>query len=198
MKKILLILLGVGIITILAFNNYTNEPQILLHSDYINSSNKDLIGKETIIKHSDNTQEKREKGISKSNIVKSSDEYMQDETEVSEFIVSNNKVDYITPEIILINGSIGIFTKSDGSGWNLEKEDQLILNFNKYQSEVVQEQALIVGYIKDGHLTSGEIFKSIKGSYKYVVNEPGEYYIYVLNASSDNLALKEGTIISTK
>ena len=44
-------------------------------------------------------------------------------------------------------------------------------------------------------MVKGESFKDLSGNYKTIADESGEYYIYVLDSSSDYLAFKEGSII---
>ncbi|WP_243184415.1 hypothetical protein ACUH7Y_01975 [Clostridium beijerinckii] len=77
-------------------------------------------------------------------------------------------------------------------GWKLNKGDTLTFNFNKYESRF---QSVVIGYVLNGKMVKGEKFKDLSGSYKIEANEPGGYYLYIMNASSDYVAFKEGNII---
>jgi hypothetical protein len=104
----------------------------------------------------------------------------------------------ISPEIFTINGSVNILTKTNGEGWDIKEGDKIEYDFEKYQSEVVENQNLLIGYIKDGVLIKGEEFRQLKGEYKLSINEPGKYYVYLISASSDPIALKNGTLKISK
>ena len=43
-------------------------------------------------------------------------------------------------------------------------------------------------------MVKGENFKDLSGNYKITADESGEYYIYTVDASSEYLAFKEGSI----
>lgn len=101
---------------------------------------------------------------------------------------------YSTPEIILVNNSVCVLTKEDGSGWDLEKGDILEYHFDKYPSSVVDRQTLLIGYVKNNVMYEGEIYRQLSGSYTLDVQEKGEYFLYLLSASSDYLTLKQGEI----
>ncbi|MDR5587430.1 hypothetical protein [Clostridium aquiflavi] len=113
---------------------------------------------------------------------------------ISKFIVKKENDKYITPEIIGANGSISVFTKEDGSGWTLNKGEELIINFNKYKSKIVKDQNIIIGYVLNGKMIKGKTFSDLSGSYKLTADESGEYYIYMVNSSSEYVAFKEGSI----
>lgn len=100
----------------------------------------------------------------------------------------------ISPEILTINGSVNILTKTNGEGWDLKKGDKIEYDFAKYQSEVVENQNLLIGYIKEGVLNKGEEFRQLKGEYRLAISDPGKYYVYLICASSDPIFLKNGTI----
>lgn len=175
------------------YNKYAIEG-----AAYITEKNRHLIGTET------------EEGTNKDQIVEYSEhnilnysstiksipsELHLDSALISDFITKEKDDVYITPEIILTNGSIGVFTKEDGSGWLLNKGDSLTFNFNKYESKAVKNQNSVIGYVVNGKMVKGEGFKDLSGNYKTIADESGEYYIYVLGSSSDYLSFKEGRII---
>lgn len=98
------------------------------------------------------------------------------------------------PELILVNDSVCILTGEDSQGWMLESGDKLVYEFSKMDSQVVEEQNLIIGYVKDGVLYEGEGHREKKGVYEVSVKAAGTYYIYLLSASSDYLSLKRGCV----
>ncbi|MEC0206666.1 hypothetical protein P4H39_29085 [Paenibacillus lautus] len=105
---------------------------------------------------------------------------------------------YISPEIITVNGSLSVLTDTNGRGWELKAGDSVEYVFEKYKSEVVENQIILMGYVKDGVLNPGQKFDQLKGNYNLTIEESGQYYFYIINASSDTIALKEGTLRLTK
>lgn len=103
-------------------------------------------------------------------------------------------IDDVTPEVIIPNGSAAIFGKHSNEGWMCNIGDELVYQFEKYPSEVVDQQTLVVGYILNGVMYPGEKYLDMEGEYRHTVKENGEYFIYVINAASDNLALESGGI----
>lgn len=99
-----------------------------------------------------------------------------------------------TPEIILLNGACALFCKGDYDEWNLKKGDTLTFEFEKYPTHSGISQTVFVGYILNGVMYEGEPFDEINGCYQLYAKEDGEYYIYVISATSDPVTLKEGKI----
>ncbi len=99
-----------------------------------------------------------------------------------------------TPEVIMMNGSAVVFACDGENGWKCGDDEILIFDFEKYDSEVTDNQILIVGYILDGVMYPGEEFSDIKGSYSLKLEKGGEYYVYIISATSDYLSLKQGKI----
>ncbi len=50
------------------------------------------------------------------------------------------------------------------------------------------------GYVLNGKMIKGKTFSDLSGSYKLTADESGEYYIYMVNSSSEYVAFKEGSI----
>ena len=98
----------------------------------------------------------------------------------------------------MTNGSMAVFYLEDYAGWNCKAGDILTFSFEKYESDVVSNQVLVIGYIKDGVMYDGESFGSLSGSYELKVREGGEYNLYIISATSDYLTLKQGTINLSK
>lgn len=109
-------------------------------------------------------------------------------------IANFETVDNATPEVIIPNGSAATFGQSDVMGWMCNIGDELVYRFEKYPSEVVDRQTLVVGFILNGEMHPGEKFLDLDGEYRHKVEENGEYFIYVVNAASDPLSLKNGDI----
>lgn len=200
MKKLKYIIVGILIIIILLFVfNFANlgkkgpdSERPLTSSQLVTKNNRELIGKSVTINGDHvNTNTKVE---NKSEIINEYDSnmYYDNVTEIA--VKSNSENEYTTPEIILINGAPCIFTKDDGSGWTLSKGDVISFEFEKYPSEIIDEQILVIGYIHDGKLYSEEPYRELNGEYKLEVKGDGEYYIYLTSASSDYLTLKEGSL----
>ncbi|NFO05629.1 hypothetical protein FDB23_16475 [Clostridium botulinum] len=174
-----------------------NNQYQMKGAQYITEENKGLIGTETIYsKNNSYLKSTNEQYTLESNhIIKDIDAEMAlDSAPISEFIVKKENDKYITPEIIGANGSISVFTKEDGSGWTLNKGEELTINFNKYKSKIVKDQNIIIGYVLNGKMIKGKTFSDLLGSYKLTADESGEYYIYIVNSSSDYVAFKEGSI----
>ncbi|MGG3281100.1 hypothetical protein [Paenibacillus solani] len=105
---------------------------------------------------------------------------------------------FISPEIITVNGSVNVLTDTNGRGWELKAGDSVEYEFEKYKSEVVEYQNIFIGYVKDGVLNPWQKFDQLMGNYNLTIEESGQYYFYIINASSDTIALKEGALRLTK
>lgn len=175
----------------------------LFGAELVTDENEGLIGKEVIdnsepeVTHGEESDIGNAEGraITESHIIKSvADDNIVLPLSVSEFKVENDT----TPEIIMTNGSMAVFYLEDYAGWNCKAGDILTFSFEKYESDAVSNQALVIGYIKDGVMYDGESFGSLSGSYELKVREGGEYNLYIISATSDYLTLKQGTINLSK
>ena len=113
---------------------------------------------------------------------------------ITEFKSTNG----VTPEIIMTNGSCAVFYNNDSQGWTCKKGDVFSFKFEEYPSKAKLSQPITIGYILDGKLYQGEDFRTIKGEYQLKIKKSGDYYCYVISATSDYLALKNGTIFLNK
>ena len=169
----------------------------------VNEENKTLIGQEVIVDmddvvtyNPDESQRSVQSGnkelvLDDSHIVKSIDSGMVQPSSIHEVQV----IDGMTPEVIMTNGAAVIFYQGNYEGWKCEIGDKLIFDFSKYESEVVEEQTLVLGYVLDGVMyKSSEVFKNISGRYELQIENEGEYYIYAISATSDYLTLRAGEI----
>lgn len=181
----------------------------LSSSTLIDDSNRSLIGTEIhdssyiICKDGVYNNEKGEEinidklekpgnGFPESRIVKSSKITNFIPSSIVEFPTEESTGIFISPEIILVNNSLCILTKDSGNGWELSENDMITYSFEKYGSDLIDNQTLIVGYIKDGVMYEGEAFDDLVGEYNFSPSESGKYYLYLLSASSDYLSLKKG------
>jgi hypothetical protein len=179
----------------------------LKQPELITDENRQLVGKETYADYSiiyrngkyvdsngNEISQVVDTDIPDSRIVKKilHDTYVP--SSIVEFETLEKNGSFISPEIITINGSLSILTKKNGEGWNLKVGDKVSFSFEKYISEVVSNQNLVIGYIKDGVLVYGKGFSQSAGTYELTISEAGEYYIYLINASSDSISMKEGNL----
>ena len=102
----------------------------------------------------------------------------------------------VTPEMIFPNGAMAVITRADSEGWNCEIGDKLVCEFEKYPLESNKNQGLAIGYIADGIIYEPELYQSsLEVSYEVDIENDGEYYIYIVGASSDPVSLKEGEVV---
>lgn len=101
----------------------------------------------------------------------------------------------VTPEFILENGEMVIFTNQDASGWALEEGNKISWKFEKQSTESGEKQALSVGYIKNKMMYGATVYqKDLDGEYTVNIDSNGVYYIYCMGTSSDPISLKTGDI----
>ena len=178
-NKRIFILFIVIIISLFISACTSNNSDSNVHTNQIlNENNQNLIGQE-IVDSASTVNETLNEGLNTSDIVHQID----------------NDSDYNNvPGQLMINNSVSILTKSNHKGWLLKSGDVLEYSFEKYESDVVSNQTLIVGYIYDGIMKEGTAIDTLTGTYTLEAKENGTYYIYLMSASSDYLALKESTL----
>lgn len=172
-----------------------SEDNVIDRAAIIDEENSMLVGKEV----EDTTPLTATKGMkgtpgivqdTKSNeIVKSFADEVVEPINITNFETTDN----VTPEMIVPNGSAAIFSQAGGTGWICNDGDELIYRFEKFPSEV-GAQTLVIGYILDGVMYPGEKYLVEDGEYRHKIDKSGEYFVYVINASSDPLSLKSGDI----
>ncbi|MNW47275.1 hypothetical protein D3C74_246010 [compost metagenome] len=185
----------------------------LTKSELLTDDNRHLIGKETIsnyyvIYQNGKYIDSNGKEISKDELLSKSQDQIPENriiqhinlknfapSSIVEFKTDSQDGMFISPEIITINNSVSTLTKSDGKGWELEKGNKIRFDLTKYPSEVIENQKLMIGYVKDGVLNEGQVFEQLDGEYAVEVADPGVYYLYLINVSSDPISLKNGTLI---
>lgn len=175
-------------------------PQFISGARVINSDNRKLIGTEIkgitpIIASSDEQKTKLDLEVADkipdNNIIKEVD---NDEIVLPVSITNFKAVDGKTPEVIMTNGSLVLFVNGDKGGWTCKPGDKLMYKFEKYATNITKSQSMVVGYILDGVLYQGNVMNDLSGTYQLDIAEAGEYYIYIISATSDYLALKQGEI----
>ena len=124
-------------------------------------------------------------------IVEAFDDELLLPVSIEEFKVMGENV----PELIMTNGAAAVFYQNEYEGWECQAGDTLVFDFRKYESEVAENQTLVVGHIRDGVMyNSEEAFTELGGKYELKIEEDGEYHIYIISATSDYLTIKEGRI----
>ena len=118
---------------------------------------------------------------------------------ITEFAVSGDAGQYITPEIIFGNNDLVIFEQEDGSGWELNEGETLMIQATEYEAETNggNGQGIMYFYICDGEILDGksEPRKELNQTFELTAEKSGEYYICLLGISSDPISLKEGKIV---
>ena len=123
---------------------------------------------------------------------------------IDEFPVREADGEYRTPEVIFRNGAMVIFTKEDGSGWDLKKGGTLRFEVEEYPSEIGfgKGQNVSFVYIFNGLMMDGEAYENrdeLEVSFALTAEKAGEYYVGVMGVSSDPITFREGKIqVSTQ
>ena len=117
---------------------------------------------------------------------------------ITEFVTKEENGTYVTPEILFTNGAFVIFTKPDGSGWELEEGETLTMSLEQYKTDyrLGKGQYMEVMYIENGVLKLDvyPVERTLTREVTLTAENAGEYYFALRNGSSDHISLKEGTI----
>lgn len=101
----------------------------------------------------------------------------------------------MTPEFIGENGAVVIFTQENGEGWDCKPGTKMTWTFEKYSNQKNTNQAIAIGYIKDGVMYKPQVYQdALKGEYEVKIQESGTIYVYAMCMASDPIAVKAGTI----
>lgn len=118
---------------------------------------------------------------------------------ITEFPTKKVDDKYVTPEIIFDNGDMVIFTKEDGSGWNLKKGEKIEFIVEEYPIESFKKgQAIGYWIVRNGKLLTDSLqvcTDTVNQGYEFTAEKRGKYYICFMNSSSDPISLKEGKIV---
>lgn len=192
-NKRIFILFIVIIISLFISACTSNNSDSNVHTNQIlNENNQNLIGQE-IVDSASTVNETLNEGLNTSDIVHQIDIEGLCPNPFVEIEINDSDYNNV-PGQLMINNSVSILTKSNHKGWLLKSGDVLEYSFEKYESDVVSNQTLIVGYIYDGIMKEGTAIDTLTGTYTLEAKENGTYYIYLMSASSDYLALKESTL----
>ncbi|MGG3284420.1 hypothetical protein [Paenibacillus solani] len=203
--------LFIGIIVVGLSTSTACTPKEIKQPELITDSNRHLIGKETTgdymisrngvfidsngIEYSlEELKNRTRNGLPQNRIITKIMEENFMPSSIFELETNEKNGVFISPEIITVNGSLSVLTDTNGRGWELKAGDSVEYVFEKYRSEVVENQNMLIGYVKDGVLYPSQKFDQLKGKYNLTIEESGQYYFYIINASSDTIALKEGTL----
>lgn len=170
-----------------------------VHSDTRSSeSSYDVHSKPDAQAYLDELEKRREEIVENSTIINRIDNLTEVPKTVNYFPVVLDGDKYTTPEIIFGNGAMIVFTKEDGSGWNLQEGESLVFETEMYPSEINlgKGQHILYGYVYNGSLVmdSQTDELSLSVSYQLKAENEGEYYICLVSSSSDPITLKEGII----
>ncbi len=185
-----------------ASESTSSAERILTRAELITEENRNLIG--TTITSTE-TPEVLSPEEQKTNDTDAGDTYEIPENDVIESASTDAvqpstitifiATDGTTPEVIAPNGGCGVFVPASGEkGWYCHEGEDLIFNFEKYESGTGTSSPMVVGYVLNGVMMAGEAQNDLRGSYKVNVSEDGYYAIYFVSATSDYLALKNGQI----
>lgn len=110
---------------------------------------------------------------------------------VKEFETECKDGKYIVPEIIFWNGDMVIFTKEDGSGWQLNKGDSLILELENNDDKNSESKYISFGYVYNGKLVETEkMIGQVNQPFEIVAEKKGEYYICIMNVGVDSITFR--------
>ena len=181
----------------------------------IDDSNREWIGKEVMINamvvHGSEikeiTEEEAEtnaKALKKERLEKALDNnYIKSvDTEefflpvtVNPFLTTEKNGYYETPEVIMGNAAMVIFTKPDGTAWNLKKGQTLSFKAEQYPLETTKtgnkSWKIKFGYLLDGALHQDVMDEGLHHQYNLTAEQEGKYYITIYCASG-LLTLKNG------
>lgn len=140
-------------------------------------------------------EQDRMKGLEENEIVKSVEEGGHTPYHVDVFTSTKAETNYVTPEVIMTNDAMAVFTTPDKTGWILKKGDVIQFTVKLYsrESNVVSHFAIV-------DIVDGEAKKEIQEvhaaeiSYQYTAIEDCIYNIGVISASSGTISFQEGTV----
>ena len=197
----LLLLLAVSITIIALYQNKLIREDDISQIELITNNNMHLIGKEIrsstiqILNKNESSipsTPELEKNIPDNPICFAvASDQISPGTTIQEIEITQG----MTPEIIIPNGAMGIFSQGESLGWDCKMGDVLSWKFEKYPMENKLNQSLGIGYIKDGVMYEMQVYTdSLDGEYQLNVPSSGIYHIYFICLSSDPISLKGGKL----
>ena len=111
--------------------------------------------------------------------------------------VKKRGTQYQIPEVMFTSEALVIFTKEDGSGWELREGDEIQIHLEEYETKDFRVEGQMIGYklIHNGELKKAEdVREGLRQNCILSATEKGEYYPCLIGRSSDITTLKNGTI----
>lgn len=111
--------------------------------------------------------------------------------------VKKRGTQYQIPEVMFTSEALVIFTKEDGSGWELSEGDEIRIHLEEYETKDFRVEGQMIGYklIHNGELKKAEdVREGLRQNCILSATEKGEYYSCLIGRSSDITTLKNGTI----
>ncbi|MCZ0687638.1 hypothetical protein [Mediterraneibacter gnavus] len=115
--------------------------------------------------------------------------------------VKKRGTQYQIPEVMFTSEALVIFTKEDGSGWELSEGDEIQIHLEEYETKDFRVEGQMIGYklIHNGELKKAEdVREGLRQNCILSATEKGEYYPCLIGRSSDITTLKNGTITVIK
>ncbi len=111
--------------------------------------------------------------------------------------VKKRGTQYQIPEVMFTSEALVIFTKEDGSGWELSEGDEIQIHLEEYETKDFRVEEQMIGYklIHNGELKKAEdVREGLRQNCILSATEKGECYPCLIGRSSDITTLKNGTI----
>ena len=111
--------------------------------------------------------------------------------------VKKRGTQYQIPEVMFTSEALVIFTKEDGSGWELSEGDEIRIHLEEYETKDFRVEGQMIGYklIHNGELKKAEdVREGLRQNCILSATEKGEYYPCLIGRNSDITTLKNGTI----
>lgn len=103
------------------------------------------------------------------------------------------------PECYLDNGTMIVFTDSDGDIWDMETGDIFIFDFIQSDSdERGKARTLEIGYIFNGDVISEKVITETENKITLDIPESGQYGVYLKNVSSDRVTISKGILTTER
>ena len=103
------------------------------------------------------------------------------------------------PECYLDNGTMIVFTDSDGDIWDMETGDIFIFDFLQSDSdERGKARTLEIGYIFNGDVISEKVITETENKITLDIPESGQYGVYLKNVSSDRVTISKGILTTER
>lgn len=172
-------------------------------AEEIANDNRELIGKEVWTDAFVTTSEEYENYLKhppiyklpENDIVKSIEGDVLGPNSVNIFPTSEKDNQFLSPEVIMMNNALVVFTTTDSIGWKLKKGDIINFEAELYPTYGHSTSIFCILPIIDGELKEDmEIFNANKVSYHYTITEDCYYNLGILSASPSTISFHEGTI----